>query len=383
MIVSDHTALVSSYSWPADPAFGRTVITYALPTVLPDYLPDQSTDNAAFLNSFQAVTGTAANLVRQAMSIWEAEANIQLIEVDRSDADINLGLYDFSLSDQDDAAGYAYFPSFLLFGNGIEGDVLVDINYANQLWIWLHEVGHALGLEHPHEGTNTLAGALDNTSSTVMSYNGAKLDRLGALDDEAIQAIYGTDVSLNLIVSGLEARTQASVTMLQQLRDYGGNSLGGDSAWQYIGSADVQLDGDQELIFVNAAIGRWATLGPDSNDLINFSNHGAGGDTRVVGIYIDPLVEAGVIAGGNDHDSQQRFANDLAISNLDTVLGAADYDGDGLQEMYLKTTDGSAYLHMYMHADGNIRYANYQSEQQMTDYLIQYGYTDYQAWITA
>ena len=42
--------------------------------------------------------------------------------------------------------------------------------------------------------------------------------------------------------------------------------------------------------------------------------------------------------------------------------------------MYWKTSDGTAYLRALMHADGNIRYANYQSEEQMREYLTSQGH---------
>ena len=42
--------------------------------------------------------------------------------------------------------------------------------------------------------------------------------------------------------------------------------------------------------------------------------------------------------------------------------------------MYWKTADGSAYLRSLMHTDGNIRYENYQSEAQMSNYLTNNGY---------
>ena len=53
---------------------------------------------------------------------------------------------------------------------------------------------------------------------------------------------------------------------------------------------------------------------------------------------------------------------------------SGDYDGDGFQEVYWKTNDGTAYLRALMHADGNIQYANYQSEAQMRDYLTTLGH---------
>ena len=75
------------------------------------------------------------------------------------------------------------------------------------------------------------------------------------------------------------------------------------------------------------------------------------------------------------YDSQRRFQNDLKIDNLN-VKTSGDYDGDGDQEVYWKTNDGTAYLRALMHADGNIQYANYQSEIQMREYLSTQGHTE-------
>ena len=56
------------------------------------------------------------------------------------------------------------------------------------------------------------------------------------------------------------------------------------------------------------------------------------------------------------------------------VKKAGDFDSDNFQEVYWKTNDGTAYLRALMHVDGNIQYANYQSEEQMSDYLTSKGY---------
>jgi len=45
-------------------------------------------------------------------------------------------------------------------------------------------------------------------------------------------------------------------------------------------------------------------------------------------------------------------------------------------EMVGERNDGTAYLRALMHDDGNIRYANYQSEEQMSDYLTAQGHTE-------
>ncbi len=82
---------------------------------------------------------------------------------------------------------------------------------------------------------------------------------------------------------------------------------------------------------------------------------------------------SGDVVQGSDHDSQRRFQNDLEIDNL-IAKTSGDYDGDGFQEVYWKTNDGTAYLRALMHADGNIQYSNYQNEAEMTDYLTSKGY---------
>ena len=173
---------------------------------------------------------------------------------------------------------------------------------------------------------------------------------------------------------------------------------------------DVNGDGVFAAIFTNKSSKRWVTAKVDSTTgKIDFDDNGAGGGTRVVGIYADPLIAEGEKYGGflsdgttpapapfgatgsdryvdlngdgdfNDDNedrlalnSQVRFQNDLKIDNL-IAKKSNDFDSDGIREVYWKTSDGTAYLRALMHADGNIRYANYQSESQMSEYLTTYG----------
>ncbi len=164
-------------------------------------------------------------------------------------------------------------------------------------------------------------------------------------------------------------------TFMTAIRDFDGNDLGAASGWKLIGTADTNGSGTTEHILVNSTIGRWAEVGTESDGKTYFDNHGWAGDTRVVGIYIDPLVANGTVVKGSDFDSQRRFQNDLQINNIKGILGESDYNHDGLQEIYFSLTDGTAYLHAYMWADGNIQYANYQSQQQVIDYLTSNGWS--------
>ena len=225
-------------------------------------------------------------------------------------------------------------------------------------------------------GNDTLNGGL-HVDSAVLSGNrsdyvitpGASSAMISGPDGtdtlERVERLVFDDMTLNLPFSlgvSVDVANADPDSFMVAIRDFDGNDLGSFNSWFRIGSTDIQRDGDTEYIFVNRDNGRWATVGPAYDGLIYFNDHSWGGDTRVVGIYIDPLVESGDVEQGGPFDSQQRFQNDLNIENINAVLHADDYDGDGLQEIYFGLTDETAYLHAYMHADGNIRYANYQSE---------------------
>ena len=134
-----------------------------------------------------------------------------------------------------------------------------------------------------------------------------------------------------------------------------------------LGDVAIQKDGDLESILVNPAIGRFASVG-SVNGNIDFTKHGLGGDTRVVGIYIDPTLKNNPQNIGDPFDSQRRFQNDLKNDNL-KLLAAGNYNNDGFQDLYFKLGDGSAVLRAVMFKDGNIQYANYQSKSDLAGFM--------------
>ena len=172
---------------------------------------------------------------------------------------------------------------------------------------------------------------------------------------------------------------------LSKIKDYDGNMHGYagtsapsnvKSAYKYQGKLDVNADGIPEAIFTNKNSGRWVTATIDPiTGAFDYSNHGAGGATRIVGIYEDPLVLEGVVEKNSVLDGSRTFINDLKLDNL-ILETLGDYDGDGFQEIYWSKVDNTAYLRAVMHADGNIKYANYQNLQQMTNYLTGNGFAD-------
>lgn len=59
----------------------------------------------------------------------------------------------------------------------------------------LHELGHALGLKHPFEGSTALPSAQDNTANTLMSYthSGGPYSTFSPYDIAALMWLYGGD----------------------------------------------------------------------------------------------------------------------------------------------------------------------------------------------
>jgi hypothetical protein len=183
---------------------------------------------------------------------------------------------------------------------------------------------------------------------------------------------------------------------LPGIKDYDGNLHGRKddspasiaSDYKFQGYLDVNNDDVVEEVYTNRQSGRWVTLHRDDiTGEVEYEDHGKGGASRVVGIYLDPLVAEGESNNGflktgelpprrnGEFDSQRRFSDDLKNDNLIAKV-SDDYDKDGFQEVYWKTADGTAYLRAIMHADGNIQYANYQSEAQMRSYLTDHGFAD-------
>ena len=244
----------------------------------------------------------------------------------------------------------------------------------------IHELGHAIGLEHPFNISD--GDVFENETSfsesaypeeTVMAYR-QPLDGLwpqyfSENDINALQKAWGNETKYNLQEYVINHHYK-----FEKIKDYqgylhGSKTFSPANNYKYQGKSDLDLDGYEEFIFTNSTTSRWISIGLQED----FNDYGEGGNTRVIGIYTDPLVENGIIEKGSPYDSQSRLTNDLKIDNLIYRL-SGDYDGDGFQEVYWKTNDNTAYLRTLMHADGNIKYANYQNENQMNDYLTSHGY---------
>ena len=183
-------ALLTGWYWGS---LGSAVsLTYSFPWAVSDNATWEvlSGNNYTFSSSSVSINGTEPNrefrfaltptqqaAVREALAQWANVASVRFTE--SPDTSIVVGDIRIAFTTVGgDEGGHAYYP----FNSPRAGDIWLSGQYASDqlatmtkgtygFYTLLHEIGHALGLKHPFEGSPRLDPAIDWLGSTVMSYN--------------------------------------------------------------------------------------------------------------------------------------------------------------------------------------------------------------------
>ena len=392
-IVFDHTALLGGSYWTGDSESGQsTFVTYSMPRIAPGHLSETYT--AAQLDTWVPFEATAQAQAEFAIDALEAITGLQFLEVETG-GDVTFQWIDFdTIAGMGSAAGFAFFPGTYSQGgatddtaSAIGGDVFLNaalsLDYTAWTEILLHELGHAMGLEHPFEGENVLADQLDNEQQTVMSYTDVpSFDALqyGPLDIDALEAIYGRPGDFGAHLSGWA--WNAATAQLSQTGTAGGDDIQGTSAIDIIKGLDGAdtltgyagddflsgQDGDDyghggqghDQIFMGA--GRDTAEGGDGNDEIGGGDGDdtlrgdAGDDTLYGGAGADDLYGGtgrNVIWAGTGADAITQFSNHVG----DDILGGGAggdtiFAGDGNDILYGGKGDATTNADRLIAGDG-------------------------------
>jgi hypothetical protein len=165
-------------------------------------------DQVANVRVFNAAQQTAA---RQALAYVRTVTGIDFVETaDATAAQLAFFSAD-ALASSNTSGLTSWNSSYSHDGNGTVtaysafAEIFLDVaDFADNLnpsygssgyEVLLHEIGHALGLKHPFEGTLRLPPSLDDTNHTLMSYNwvGGIKTAYQEYDLAALQWIYGGD----------------------------------------------------------------------------------------------------------------------------------------------------------------------------------------------
>ncbi len=233
---SDWTSyLDSGYRWNVQPGGTLTFSFYETGSTLYGSTP----------TGISEVPDAVKDNIRGIMSAMERFIAIDFVEV--ADSSSTYGQLRF-MNDTGTSYAYAYYPS--TWGSGAAGDVHLNPSYNNTgsngwasapgnhgyqaLW---HEIGHALGLKHPFEGSVQAPAGLDNFNFTTMTYNftGGEPTSWMPGDIYVLQQIYGANTGwaagdtvytfsqTDAFSDGTASYGTASLNALAVIWDGGGN----------------------------------------------------------------------------------------------------------------------------------------------------------------
>ncbi|WP_298850147.1 M10 family metallopeptidase C-terminal domain-containing protein [uncultured Ruegeria sp.] len=314
----------------------------------------------------QAWTAEYKAEFRAALSAIEAVANVSFVESSSASADLVEIIAPGSFFGNPQTLGYHYTPSSLpsegafntaywtagAGGNGDPGGFFFTT--------LVHELGHALGLGHPHDtglGTTILSGvtspfdsfgtgSLNQGVYTVMSYNDGWTSQngtlavgatyggstgLGALDIAALQAMYGANTTQN---SGNNTYTIPSAnvagTGYQSIWDTGGNDT-----IQHLGSSTAWID-------LRAATLDYSDTG---GGVVSYAAGVQGGFTIAHGVVIENAIggtgEDVLVGNTAQNVLNGNHGNDRIYSVSDGTNNNTIYGGLGNDTIYLANGSGA------------------------------------------
>lgn len=312
-------------------------------------------------SGFQAMGNAEKDLVRQALADWAAVSGLSFIEdpdpiTVTTAGDVHLR---FGMNSQPSSSGYAFYPT--------HGDVYID--YADGLnpGTISHEVGHALGLKHPFQGSVQLPDQEDSDQYTVMSYTGRSgtlfmnaidlgggnydLDYFSVTPDTpqlydiaAIQYLYGVNTATNAGNTNYSF-LPTDEPLFEALWDAGGTDTISIAAFSTGGVIDLQEGRFSSIPILPDAFppgysGTTPTYNGRDNLAMTFGTvienaTGGSGNDRLSGNAVDNILDGGagadIIAGGSgddtyvvDHSGDQVM--ELGSSGNDSVQSAVAYD---------------------------------------------------------
>ena len=352
--------ILGNYRW------ATNNLSYSFPTDGSYY--GSSYGDAENSTNFGALSATQQATVRTVLKAYSSVANLAFSQVDETatqHADLR-----FALSDKPGTA-WAYSPATAAAGGdawfGNSSNYFASPgrgNYAHL--VFLHEIGHTLGLDHSHEG-NIVPQARDSMEYTVMSYRsyvGASTSTgytneawgyaqsLMMYDIAGIQHLYGANFSTN---SGNTTYSWSPATGEMAINGAGQGAPGGNrifmTLWDGGGTDTYDFSQYTTGVSVNLQPGSWTVT--SSAQLARLHYNGAeiaAGNIANALLYkgdLRSLIENAVGGTGNDAIVGNQAANLLkggGGADRLTGLGGSDIlDGGAGADMLVGGTGADVF----------------------------------------
>ena len=325
-------SLLSGQEWGANLGAGDTV-TYS-------FRSNDSFYSTSTIGGYGATSGTGEPwgagwflftdaqkvAIRAALTAWSDVADIHFTEVTDSQTvagDIRFG-FTTNNTTGTNAPAWTYGPEAsskagdVWFDNGHDASDFSNATVGSYAYVtYLHEIGHALGFKHPHDGAPIAPSGIDFLAYTVMSYRDFEGDGINGyastifpqtpmLDDiAAIQYLYGPNLSTR---TGDDVYSFAvGEKIYRTIYDAGGNDT-------------IDWSNQTSDAVIRLTPGEWSQIGPLRWDGIEFTQQN-------LTIAYGTIIENANGGSGNDTLVGNDAANVLhGNAGNDTLIGGAGND---------------------------------------------------------
>lgn len=302
-------------------------ISYSFTTSASDY-PDYASDEYPSQN-FKALSALQQTAAKQALAAWANVADISFSQTTGAAGTIRFGTTSGA------STSLAYMPGSLGYGgdvwfgnsNGSSPDnpVVGSYDYST----FMHEIGHALGLKHPHEDGDIADSSIDCLAYTVMSYRsypGAALTGYTVYDGSYPSTIMMDDIAAIQYIYGANYKYNSGNTVYKFSPT---QSKYFETIWDGGGVDTYDLSAYTTNLKIDLRPGYWSLF--DSRQLADLGNNmKAEGNLANALQYQNneaSLIENAIGGTGNDLLQGNQADNTLdAGAGNDTLVGAAGND---------------------------------------------------------
>lgn len=341
--VNQIDSLLSGYKWETNN------VTFSFPTSslqytgYTGYYSQRETSN-----NFQSLNSMQQNAARSALAQWASVCNLNFMETTGGSGSIRFGTS--SLPE----TSWAYYPSSgdkggdVWFGNSTSNAPSYPDVGTYGYATYIHEIGHALGLKHPHDTDGAVANSkIDSMEYSIMSYKsyvGASIKNGYANGDDsyatgpmisdiaAIQYMYGANYNYN------------SGNTVYKFSPYEGKIF--ETLWDGGGNDTYDLSAYSTNLMIDLNPGGWSTF--DTSQLAYLGNgHYARGSVANALLYngnTQSLIENAIGGSGNDtligNQADNYLDGGSGADALKGGLGNDTYVLDNIGDKVVETANG-------------------------------------------